>query len=257
MSRFGGHQASSPNDVPPDFVVAMNSEKAGIERALRLHRTASSEFVRKLRVGDRAGLEWRGSLQGRPRPSALVSMGFAGGLHDSCLTGQVALSQGLVAEQEAEVFHSDPLLLEVASQTCQQANLPYHVGTSLTLHRPALTSSEKRALERQSGALACAMEDYGLAREAHRIGVPFLSARVILDPVTQDLPASIGNLAFYQGLGLAIRVLGQGWRLPLLARLALQNHRAQKALGTLAVNLCPRLMPAHSPQFTPIARGAC
>ena len=150
-----------------------------------------------------------------------------------------------------------PQLLELAAQACQQAGITYHMGPSFTVLKPALKSTEKVEIGSKTGALSSAMEDYWLAREAQRVGVPFLSARVVLDPVTQDLPAGIGSLAYSQGLNLAVRLLGQSWHLPLLVRLAFQGSRAQRCLGAFAVALCPRLLPATRPQTTLCPGSAC
>ena len=236
--------------APPDLTAAMKTEQVGIERALRRQGLPASLHVRTLGVGARAADRWAASLDGRACPSALVSMGFACGLNDACQLGHVVLSQGLLAEREKAVFHSDPQLLEMAAQACQQVGMPYHMGASLTVLKPALSSAQKENYGRQTGALSCAMEDYWLAREAHRVGVPFLSARVILDPVAQDLPAAIGELAECQGVTLALRVLAQSWRLPLLVRLAHQGNQAQRRLGAFATTLCPQLMPAVGSQST-------
>ena len=253
---YPGDHACSENAGTPDFVTAMTTEKVGIERALRRQTLSTEPRVMKLTVGVQSGAEWAASLEGRPVPSALVSMGFAGGLHEFCELGHVMLSQTLLAEHETEAFHSEPQLLEMAAQACHQAGIPYHMGPSLTVLRPALTATDKESLGIETGALSCAMEDYWLAKEARQAGVPFLSARVVLDPVSQNLPESIGKLAFSQGLGMALRLLGQVWRLPLLVRLAFQGACARKCLGIFTIALCSRLLPAAVPQSTPSTGSA-
>ena len=234
----------------PDLVTAMKTEQAGIRRALRHRNWPTVPPVRSLGVGPQAGDQWATSLEGRAVPSALVSLGFAGGLQDACASGHVILSHTLLAERQTQAFHSDPYLLDIATQACQQADIPHHLGTSLTVLKPALKSSEKQSLGTQTGALSCAMEDYWLARQARDAGVPFLSARVVIDPVAQELPSSVGNLAHRQGLAFALQLLALSWRLPLLVTLAFQNAQAQNHLGTLAANLCSRLLPAAGLQST-------
>ena len=250
------NQVVSASTASPDLVAAMATEQVGIERALRRAKLPMAYRIRKLSVGAAAGPAWASSREGRPDPSALVSMGFACGLQEPCELGHVILSQMLLAEGETEVFHSEPRFLELAVEACQQAGIPYHIGASLTVLKPALKSSEKESLGRQTGALSCAMEDYWLAKEAHRAGVPFLSARVILDPVEQDLPAAIGNLAYSQGLSMVLRLLAQSWRLPILVRLAFQGARAQRRLGSFATTLCSRLLETVGPRSTLSAGGA-
>ena len=176
-------------------------------------------------------------------------MGFACGLHEACELGHVVLSQTLLAQQETESLHSDPYLLETAAEACQYSGIPYHIGPSLTALKPVLKSADKERLGVQTGALACAMEDYWLAREAKQARVPFLSARVVLDPLKQDIPAAIGALAYSQGLTMALKLLGQSWRLPLLLRLAFQGARAQKYLGRFATAFCSQLLQPARPQF--------
>ena len=234
----------------------MKTEQAGIRRALRHRYLPTVPPVRSLGVGLQAGDQWAASLEGRVVPSALVSLGFAGGLQDDCESGHIILSHTLLAERQTQAFHSDPHLLDIATQACQQADIPHHMGTSLTVLKPALKSSEKQSLGTQTGALSCAMEDYWLAQQARCAGVPFLSVRVVIDPITQDLPASIGNLAHRQGLAIALQLLALSWRLPLLVTLAFQSARAQRHLGTLAAALCSRLLPSAGPQSTLSIGGA-
>lgn len=227
----------------------MASERFGIQRALRRQSLSPALRVRKLGVGAQAGPVWAASLADRPAPSALVSMGFACGLHEACELGRVVLSQTLIAQQETESLHSDPCLLETAAEACQHAGIPYHIGPSLTALKPVLKSTEKERFGVQTGALSCAMEDYWLAREAGQAGVPFLSARVILDPVKQDIPPAIGNMASSHGLTMALRLFGQSWRLPQLLRLASQGMRAQGYLGRFATAFCSQLLQPACPQF--------
>ena len=244
------HEVYPHDGALPDLVAAMTMERIGIEKALR-HRSSSTPLtVRKLSVGREAGTEWAASLKGRAAPSALVSMGFAGGLQEACELGHVILSQTLLAEQETGVLHGDPYLLETAAQGCRQAGIRYHMGPSLTVLRPALKSKEKEGVGIRTGSLSCAMEDYWLAKEAKQAKVPFLSARVVLDEVSQDLPAFVGKLAFTEGVGKALLVLGQVWRLPPLVGLAFQAIRAQKCLGAFAAAFCSALLPATMPQST-------
>ena len=176
-------------------------------------------------------------------------MGFACGLHEACELGRVVLSQTLIAQQETESLHSDPNLLGMAAQACQKAGLQYHIGPSLTTVEPVLKSTEKERFGVQTGAISGAMEDYWLAREAGQAGVPFLSARVILDPVKQDIPPAIGNMASSHGLTMALRLLGQSWRLPQLLRLASQGMRAKGYLGRFATAFCSQLLQPACPQF--------
>lgn len=227
----------------------MASERSGIERALRHQNLSPVLRVRKLGVGAQAGPAWTASLADRPAPSALVSMGFACGLHEACGLGHVVLCQTLLAQRETESLHSDPNLLGMAAQACQKAGLQYHIGPSLTTLEPVLKSTEKERFSVQTGAISGAMEDYWLAREAGQAGVPFLSARVILDPVQQDIPAAIGNMASSHGLTMALRLLGQSWRLPQLLRLASQGMRAQGYLGRFATAFCSQLLQSARPQF--------
>ena len=253
---YSGVIAYSENAATPDLVAAMMTEKVGIERAFRRGTLPTEPRVMKLKVGAQSGTAWAASLEGRPVPPALVSMGFACGLQESCKLGHVMLSQTFLAESETEAFHSDPCLLGIAAQACQQAGIQYHMGPSLTVLKPALKSTEKQSFGIQTGALSCDMDDYWLAKEAKKAGVPFLSARVVLDVMSQDLPAVIGKLAFAEGLSKAFLLLSQVWHLPLLVHLSFQSAHARKCLGTLAAALCSRLLPMPIPQSTLSAGSA-
>ena len=208
-----------------------------------------------LGVGAQAGRNWVASLEGRPTPSMLISMGLAGGLDHGYRLGDVVLSQRLLLEGEPQTFHSDPRLLGLTAQACQQAGLAYHVGDILTVHEAACTPSHKLGLGRQTGAIACSMEDYWLAREAHRMGVPFLSARVVLDPVEKTLPPFVADLAHHEGVALVVGALMRWWRLPELIVLARQADRAQRRLGAFANAFWSRLPATMQPQPTLSTEG--
>ena len=258
--RAGG-QAPALVMAPPDVATAMRREQNCIHRALPRHtllkHTICGDAVRDpaaniwaLGVGAQAGRNWVASLEGRPTPSMLISMGLAGGLVHGYRLGDVVLSERLLIEGELQTFHSDPRLLGLAAQACQHAGLVYHVGDILTVHEAACTPSHKLGLGRQTGAIACSMEDYWLAQEAHRMGVPFLSARVVLDPAEKTLPPFVAELAHHGGAALVVGAVMRWWRLPDLIVLARQAGRAQRRLEAFANAFWSKLPATMQPQPT-------
>ena len=246
--------AGGPAGLQPagmiDVAVAMRRERACLERALSGHPSEAMPNLMALGIGGQSAGRWASSLEGRRLPAMLLSMGFAGGLASDCRPGDVVLAERLVADGEAETFQSDPQLLALALRACRETGMAHCVGDALTVGMAVCHADLKARLGRETGAVACSMEDYWLAREAHRRGVPFLAARVVLDPVAQDLPPFIPGLAHSAGPALAVKALAGAslhWRsIPALIVLARQAGLAQRRLGAFAASLWPRLLAADS-----------
>jgi hypothetical protein len=83
------------------------------------------------------------------------------------------------------------------------------------------------------------MEDYWAAEVANDARVPFLSARVVLDPAGQALPHYVLGLAG-RPFEAALRVMSQPWRAPAMLALARMRNRAQSSLNQFGLAFIKR-----------------
>jgi adenosylhomocysteine nucleosidase len=117
-------------------------------------------------------------------PSTLALIGVAGGLDPSLKVGDTVLASAALDEAGRRAG-------------CTIIPLPgAAVGPMLTVGRALYTPAEKAAY-RDFGALAVEMEAYPLAAWAAERGLPFVHARVILDPFDETLPGLGGALDEY------------------------------------------------------------
>lgn len=63
-------------------------------------------------------------------------------------------------------------------------------GSIVGVREPIADASDKRALHRETGALAVDMESHVVARAAERHGVPIAAIRVVVDPAQRTIPRS-------------------------------------------------------------------
>jgi uridine phosphorylase len=110
-----------------------------------------------------------------PALKGLALIGWAGGLSPGLSAGDV-----VVADEAVD--------LRGERTACTAIRLPgARVGPMLTVPEPLLTP-EAKSSHRVGGNLAVEMEAYPLAVWAQGRSLPFVHARVILDPVDEALP---------------------------------------------------------------------
>jgi nucleoside phosphorylase len=164
-------------------------------------------------------------LKSRTRPlQGLALVGWAGGLSPDLDAGDVVLAGTAVNEQGARV-------------PCTVIELPgARVGAVLTVPAPLLTPQAKSSAW-DSGALAVEMEAYPLAAWAWARGLPFVHARVILDPVGEDLPDlgdALDRLGRVRWGRLLRRMLSEPSLAVALYRLMRRNQVVGPVLGQVA-----------------------
>jgi len=118
---------------------------------------------------------------------------------------------------------------------------------SLTLCDLVTAPSAKQAVARRYPVSIVNMEDYWVASVAQDAGVPFFSARAILDPAHQALPGYLPGMAGSRSKTL-LRLVVTPWRIPTLVGLARQAEIAQRALTSFAMNFLTQVFttaPAH------------
>jgi len=106
---------------------------------------------------------------------------------------------------------------------------------SLTVDSLVSGTEEKAALGQSYPVGLVNMEDYWVAAAAAEAGVPFLSARVILDTANQTLPAYLPGLAG-SPLRPILTAVFMPWRIPELIQLGLQFRLARAVLTRFALS---------------------
>ena len=123
-------------------------------------------------------------------PSAIVSMGYAGGLGPEGV-GALLISSSIqdwTRERLRKSMCVDESLLITATRAARDAGIGWSKGPIVTVDKVVWRASEKAALAEASGAVGVDMESAAVARVAAARNVPFLSVRAVSDKVGDDLP---------------------------------------------------------------------
>jgi adenosylhomocysteine nucleosidase len=231
------------------LVVALGTERHAIHGALQARRTE--------RLGDRPAI--RGHLAGREvllvqagigrerareavaaasrkfDVRAAWSLGFAGGLTESLRPGDLVYPTAILEDRESArlSMHGGTTHATVCA-ALRRAALRIESGAVITLRAALRTPEAKRAVARQSGAVAVEMEAAGVVRAARDLGIPCAALKVIVDAVDDPLPPFVGRCTTPQGdlrwRGLLAGVLEgrESWRS--LYRLGQASRQAGRSL---------------------------
>ncbi len=161
----------------------------------------------------------------------IMAFGFAGGLDPSLKPGDLVTATR-IHEEGGPPIGCDREMLDAVETVASESgcrSLPEY-----TSRRPVCTLSDKRDLFDRTGASFVTMEDYYFAKEASRLGVPFISVRAIVDSADQRVPppvAAIGGVSHARQAvsGLAYAVT-HPWHVPALMALGAGASRAASAL---------------------------
>lgn len=173
-------------------------------------------------------------------PTAVISLGFGGGLAEGPRTGDLVVAErtlGMDRENggpRLSAVPSDPDLVERATAVLDALGLPHRVGDVLTVEEPVLLPEDKQRLGALTGALAAEMEGFWVGALCREAGVPFLAVRAVLDPVADELPPYVPALAVARGFSRARTLLLRPHRLVRLAGLARCMSLARRPLGRFA-----------------------
>ena len=137
---------------------------------------------------------------GQQTPSAIVSVGYVGGLDPALEVGQIFLGRRVKRIREKVDYQVELPAFPNTEGVAQ--------GTLLTIDRVAQTSQEKGML-RQSGADAVDMEAYGVADEAKQRGIPFYCVRVVSDHANTDFPVDFNRARRPDGTFAGWKILAQ------------------------------------------------
>ena len=118
------------------------------------------------------------------RPSAILSVGTAGGLApDSRIRDIVVASEIVFKDQPDNVVKCSAELVRAAASACGSEGLRYRIGRIVTSSNAIINSRERRQVHELTDGHAVDMESHAIGVEAVKMGVPFTAFRVISDDV--------------------------------------------------------------------------
>lgn len=241
------------------LMVALPEEARGILKSDRWSKAASSgshEIYERRAGGGKAVLIVSGVGRARAEaatravldersPSAVLSLGFAGGLvagqrAGDLVVAQVLIPAGSVSNDDlkprvSEALDADRMLSDKAHGILATLGLRYRTGTCVTASRLVSRPETKMRLGSDNDALAVEMESFWVALACRERNVPFLAVRAVVDTVERPLPdfiaasepdAGSGN-RWRRGLPFMLRP----WSLPALIRLGSAASKARNSLA--------------------------
>ncbi|WP_374625571.1 hypothetical protein [Pandoraea sp.] len=161
----------------------------------------------------------------------LVSFGTAGGLIHGVSAGQWVIARRVLdMPQRAREYVSSVAWADALHRAMPDALLADLAGVTA----PVVRAEDKAALFCESGAAAADMESHIVARVALAHGLPFVAARVVIDPAERSLPAAALAGLRSDGstdiLGVLRSLAADPRQLPALLRVGQDAGRAQRAM---------------------------
>ena len=153
--------------------------------------------------------------------SIVVSTGVCGALNGELRTGDVVVAEEIVFIPEEQIedlvggtvqdyslyrttllriknsrLDLDALIKVISEHETGKPGLRVLRGRIITVPRVIGKVEEKRKLGSYFQAIACDMEDFFRAAPLIEAGIPFVSARVVIDELSDEVPPSIGAFAY-------------------------------------------------------------
>ena len=240
-------------------IASMEQELAGLRNEQRFDAFAARASVldfgcppldlQVVGIGKNAAATVRSLLARRLNQSSsqtesangLLLLGFAGAVDPALSTGELVLSSRFVHEAEPkECLTPDPEMWRHAIAAAGKIDRQITEVESLTVDDLVTTPQAKEAIAQRHGVGVVDMEDYWLASVARDAGVPFLSARVVLDRADQTLPSYLPGLARSRVRAILSTAM-MPWRIPVLAGLARLLPEAQRTLAQFALQFAAQV----------------
>lgn len=227
------------------IIASMERELSGLRRGISsvqsgdsLQQSHSLE-LRVVGVGksqSRTGLRKILSSRSGGSPREILMLGFAGAVNPELKTGDLVLSSRYYLDTKSDDFLSPDTAMRLnAIVAATSAGLRVSHLDSLSVDRIIETPEAKVVLAENYPVGIVGMEDFWLAAAARDAGVPFLSARVVLDTADQKLPGHLPGLSRGRALDL-LRTAAMPWLVPALFGLAVKAHTAQQTLARFALS---------------------
>jgi 4-hydroxy-3-methylbut-2-enyl diphosphate reductase len=182
--RGGGHPGGHRQAGELLVAAPMRIEAALISSASRTLRGGGWPLVRKTGMGPGRSKAAAGELAGA-RASAMLVLGFCGGLDASSVPGEVIVAQEVYSASD-EGHAPERVSCDLAHQLVHRLTgrgLKVRIGDVVCVSRLAL--GERRAQLHAGGAIAVDMESVWLAAGAG--GRPFGVVRIVLDSPEHEL----------------------------------------------------------------------
>ena len=209
-------------------------------------------------------------------PMGMLLLGFTGAVDPGLEFGDLVLSSryhraehsinppnsplikreegGLVAEDspngrltekvdQEDYLLPDPVMWEHAMAAAAKMDRPVAQVESLTVGELVTTPQIKESIRRRYQVSVVDMEDYWVASAAYDSGVPFISARVVLDRADQGLPGYLPRMVRSNVMAVLLSA-AMPWRIPVLLGLARRLPIAQRTLARFALYFCDQVMKA-------------
>lgn len=121
------------------------------------------------------------------RLRAVLSFGIAGGLDPALRPGDVVVASAVIAE--SGVWKVQPKIQATITAQVRRHGVTATNGFVVGVEEPIIVPASKKALRRETQAIAVDMESHVGAAYAASRGLPFAAIRVISDPAERALPA--------------------------------------------------------------------
>ncbi len=177
----------------------------------------------------------------RHAPSRVISIGVAGGLTNQLRRPSLTIPGSIIRQSDSAVFQLDEPLRKQIARLLNQADVFWQSVTSITTPHILFTRPEKRAAA-ETGADIVQMEDAEWADLCQQADIPFVSLRVVMDALDDDIPNEVMQ---WRGkpsaLDIAVGAFRRPSLLPELVSLGLQRQSAIQELERTLTLIIPTL----------------
>jgi nucleoside phosphorylase len=246
-----------PREIPAGFVrIRSHDEKAVLPFVAYQYKTMPRQLMAaQVGIGQKRAAEKTRQFIAQFSPSALVSVGFAGGLNPSLARGTIVIATGLVPPHASQGrLDACKVLVDQLHASAQAVGLPVHLGSVVTAPRVVAEATAKAALWRACRAEAVEMEAAGVVKAAREHKLPWAAVRVIVDSAADTLPAACLSILDGDGRASMKALAGALCRSPSilwpLLTLMAGSARAHRYLSRLFAHWA-----AHLPAEGPLGQG--
>ena len=179
----------------------------------------------------------------RHKTSHVISIGVAGGLTNTLRRPSITLPTSIIRQTDGATFQPDDQLRKQTIRLLNRADIFWQSVTSITTPDILFTRPEKKAAA-DSGAEIVQMEDAEWAEACAKADIPFVSVRVVMDALDDDIPNEVVQ---WRGkpsaLDIAVGAFRRPRLLPELISLGLQRQSAMQELERAMTLIIPALAP--------------